>query len=116
MTDCNFHYRVSRPDGHVDVVPAEVITGQFYRNPKWDALCCNVVLKCKGFGQFRVSIDTSDKGGCIELWTDNGWTEVHTVWTKHLKVVRPHDRAVAASDFKTDVEELVRVACEILEG
>jgi hypothetical protein len=111
VTDCQFLYRAFLRSTSV---PAEVISGQFYYHNKWDALCCNVILRCEPFGRFRVSIDTSDKGGRIELWTPNGWTEVHTVWVKELRVVRPRDRTVQAVDFKADVEELVRVACEVL--
>lgn len=118
MTDCQFLYRTFRPDGHSERVPAEIIALHSYYSPQSDALCCNTILRCKGFGRFRVSIDTgsSTRSGRIELWTSSGWTEIHTVRAKDLTVTRPIDRAVRATDFKEDVEELVRVACEVLEG
>jgi hypothetical protein len=117
VTDCQFLYRTFRPDGRSDLAPAEIIALQCWYDRQFDAIRLDTTLRCKGFGRFRVSIDTGrSKGGSIELWTPNGWTPMHDMPVALLRVVRPYDRAVAAIDFKADVEELVRVACEILEG
>jgi len=116
MTERQFLYRITGPDGQTVPTAAEIIALQCWYDRQFDAIRLKATLRCEGFGRFRVSIDTGrSKGGTIELWTPNGWTPMHDMPVALLRVVRPYDRPPTAIDFKDDVEELVRVACEILE-